>query len=539
MKKPTYLLLIAILFLAQCSTSETDPVQPVNDDPVVDDPVSEDPVQEIQIPTIETVAISEISKNSARTGGNITDDGGADITARGICWSLEAEPTLENDYTEDGTGLGSFESDLMDLKQGTTYYVRAYATNSEGTAYGNEVSFTTTTLPDKIFEGDLLLTTQTEVDDFGIQEYTEVNGKLTIQGITFTEIINLDGLENLRKVTGDFESLYNEEITDLGGLRNLQSVTGDFKIWGSFKLESFEGLSSLNEAGGLNIQGNRTLTDISALSGITELRFTSLVIFLNDALQSLNGLQNITSVEGGVSITSNDNLLNLDGLSSLQTIGAVLGISRNPSLENIDGLAELQSVEMNFEIFENETLESLNGINNLIECGNLYIHDNASLISVNGFNSLANINRVGGLDIDLNPSLLQINGFANLSTVSSDFRITTNTNLREINGFNNLEMAGIDLEISWNINLETLNTFNELTMVGADLVITSNNDLISFTGFEKLVQANTLEIRFNSSLTDLCGLSNIIDNGFSGNYSVNNNAFNPTQNDIEAGNCAQ
>jgi len=66
------------------------------------------------------------------------------VTVRGICWSMAHNPTLSDSYTTDGGGTGSFTSNLTGLTAGTTYFVRAYATNSMGTTYGNEVSFTTT-----------------------------------------------------------------------------------------------------------------------------------------------------------------------------------------------------------------------------------------------------------------------------------------------------------------------------------------------------------------------------------------------------------
>lgn len=97
------------------------------------------------IPTITTTAISNIKTNSADGAGNISSDGGASITARGIVWSASQNPTTANSKTTNGTGTGNFTSLITSLTENTTYYVRAYATNSNGTYYGNQVSFKTTT----------------------------------------------------------------------------------------------------------------------------------------------------------------------------------------------------------------------------------------------------------------------------------------------------------------------------------------------------------------------------------------------------------
>lgn len=94
--------------------------------------------------TLTTSAITGITQTTATGGGNITLDGGAPVTAYGICWSTSTNPTVAlTTKTSDGTGTGTFYSYLTGLTSNTTYYVRAYATNAVGTAYGSNVTFTT------------------------------------------------------------------------------------------------------------------------------------------------------------------------------------------------------------------------------------------------------------------------------------------------------------------------------------------------------------------------------------------------------------
>ncbi len=94
--------------------------------------------------TITTNSISAISQSSASCGGNISSDGNAAVTARGVCWSISQSPTILDSKSSNGTGIGAFTSSITGLTANTTYYVRAYATNSVGTAYGNQQTFTTT-----------------------------------------------------------------------------------------------------------------------------------------------------------------------------------------------------------------------------------------------------------------------------------------------------------------------------------------------------------------------------------------------------------
>lgn len=95
------------------------------------------------IPIITTAVITGITFNSAISGGNITSDGGGAITASGVCWSTAQNPTTADSKTTDGSATGSFTSNIINLTAITVYYIRAYATNSAGTAYGNQRSFLT------------------------------------------------------------------------------------------------------------------------------------------------------------------------------------------------------------------------------------------------------------------------------------------------------------------------------------------------------------------------------------------------------------
>ena len=100
-------------------------------------------LQNIELPTVTTAEVTDITQTTAVSGGNVTDDGGASVTARGVCWSKDPNPTIDNSFISNGNGTGSFTIEISGLTSATTYYVRAYATNSEGTSYGEQKSFTT------------------------------------------------------------------------------------------------------------------------------------------------------------------------------------------------------------------------------------------------------------------------------------------------------------------------------------------------------------------------------------------------------------
>jgi len=99
------------------------------------------------LPTVTTTVASSISSTGASTGGNVTADGGATVTARGVAYGTLQNPTISGPTTSNGTGTGTFTSTLSGLSPSTLYNVRAYATNSVGTAYGSQINFTTQAPP--------------------------------------------------------------------------------------------------------------------------------------------------------------------------------------------------------------------------------------------------------------------------------------------------------------------------------------------------------------------------------------------------------
>jgi uncharacterized protein (TIGR02145 family) len=112
------------------------------------------------LPRVTTATITAITESTATGGGNVTSDGGLTVTARGICWSISVNPTTANSHTTNGTGTGSFTGSLTSLSRNTRYYVKAYATNTAGTSYGDTISFyTLAELP------VLTTTTETSITD--------------------------------------------------------------------------------------------------------------------------------------------------------------------------------------------------------------------------------------------------------------------------------------------------------------------------------------------------------------------------------------
>ena len=96
-----------------------------------------------ELPSVSTGQVKQLSKSGCVVEANNNDNGGGTVSQKGVCWNTTGTPDTDDDKTEEGEGTGTFNSTVTGLTEGTTYYVRAYATNGAGTDYGSQVSFKT------------------------------------------------------------------------------------------------------------------------------------------------------------------------------------------------------------------------------------------------------------------------------------------------------------------------------------------------------------------------------------------------------------
>ncbi len=179
---------------------------------------SEDNTSEttVILPTVTTADVTSVNLNTATSGGNVTNDGGGQITSRGVCYATTANPTIEDEKTVESGTVGVYASSLTNLTASTQYYVRAYATNSAGTAYGASKTFTTIAIEiaiPTVTTNAVTAITQTSatvggnvtaaggaaITERGIcwaitQNPTTVNSKITASGTTGAFTGNLTGL---------------------------------------------------------------------------------------------------------------------------------------------------------------------------------------------------------------------------------------------------------------------------------------------------------------------------------------------------------
>jgi len=351
--------------------------------------------------------------------------------------------------------------------------------------------------------GDIYLTSQDEIDAFGQSGCQKIEGFLIITDDwdapdSVADIFDLSPLSSLIEITDYLNISNNNNIDNLNGLQNLQRVGG------------------------------------------------GMVIADNNGLVEINGFNNLESVKNRVLIEFHDNLERISGFNNLifdaeldsASSSFGLTIQFNNRLEEINGFNELQGTAGTFSIRDNINLTTINGFGNLETIGfDFYVVTNP-LSDINAFSSLET---VGGAFSLWGTNLTDLSMFNSLTTVGGRFWLDYNPLLQSFNGLNNLESTG-HIRIGYFEGQEILtdmSALNNLTSASS-LHMQGNPALTSLSGFENLVNSIfEINIYDNSNLSDFCALNGAVETTLSNNGSVVifNNAFNPSMEDFENGNC--
>ncbi|MGB3344424.1 MAG: hypothetical protein WBA61_10960 [Aequorivita sp.] len=338
-----------------------------------------------------------------------------------------------------------------------------------------------------VFEGNIHLKSQQEVDDFGLQQYTHVTGDLRI---------------------GEYQDSWSD-IEDLTPLRNLTTLDGNLILAFNGKLISTLGLENVFKVGGdLEVARNRVLERVEGLQKITSL--TGSILFLeNFALENLDGLNQITNVGENVTFYDTPKLKNLDWMVNITTIGGFLSIGYT-GINEVNGLSNLRSLATDLFLSHNPSLKNLDGLGNLsTNINHLNLRMNKSLTSIKG---IRNINVTGRVEIYSNKLLESLDGLQGIKNPS------------------NLSIGDTGI-----VNLEGL---NNLTSVKGDFSVGNNWNLKSLSGLDALNNIDGIfGVHTNYFLKDFCELRDFLTNGNVGSFEATGNSFNPSKQDIIDGNC--
>lgn len=527
----------------------------------------------IRVPEIETYQVYEITVFSVKMGGKILNQGDSDILEVGLVIGKSSEPSIENNFVKfisNANGSDEFITTVASLPEEiSTFYVKAYAINSQGVGYGNEVQFQT--LGNKTYEGSVKLSNQDDVNKFGANDYNTIKGSLTIEGsvvdlsplkeliiignyfnVERTSLLkNFKGLENLRKVgtifTNGSRVQNNQSLENFEGLENLDIINGDFYILNNPKMTSLYGLKNfigVNWGGALRIENCNNLI---SLEGLEKLEFLGgeLAIVNNPVLENISLLKNLEIVGEYIYIGANQSLKNLDGLETLKNID-FLTLAYNPSLTNINAIKDCESLSsikiegnrnlINFPVFNKiksinsieitfgSEIKNLSGLENLENIGSLKFFKS----NIQSLEGISHINKIGTLEIYECPKLNNLIGIENVQEIDNlsiqncinfnsleGFKLNTiddfalaQTNVTSLIGLESLRYVKEAFALGFNENLENTFGLENLEEI-KDLWINGNSKLNSINAFENLKNLNYLFVINNKSLKNLSGFNNL------------------------------
>jgi hypothetical protein len=315
---------------------------------------------------------------------------------------------------------------------------------------------------------------------------------------------NINALGNLRSIGGDLRIYSNPVLLSLTGLENLESVAGQLSIE-NLKIEDLSAFANLDTiTNRLYISSCPLLHD---LNGIENLRFLkSLHISNCDAIQSLIGLNAITTLTGNIEISNNAALVSISGLAALQQVDGMIIIKNNPLLQQMNAFRPLTSVG-GITLENNPQLTSLEYFQNLqLMTGGIIIKSMPGLTSFTGLHQLQSIQ--GSLDVSANDFLLSLNGMDQLNVIGGKLQLKDNNLLNSLNALDALDSIGGDFLLE-NCGLTELNGFISLRSIGGVLNVSRNPGLKSISGFDQMTKAGGLYIISNPVLSSFYGFSGL------------------------------
>lgn len=168
-------------------------------------------------PSLTTNGVTEITLSSAQSGGNIYNDGGEEVSERGVCWNTNGNPIYNDHKTSNGSGSGVFVSEISGLLPGQTYYVRAYARNSVGLSYGNQQMFTTLSAVPPTIHNDLTIQLSSNSATISVKLVSDGGSNISAKGIVWSKTVSSPDLNNNDGKTNDGSGFsdYTSTITGL------------------------------------------------------------------------------------------------------------------------------------------------------------------------------------------------------------------------------------------------------------------------------------------------------------------------------------
>ena len=443
----------------------------------------------------------------------------------------------------------------LEIKPNTTYDVRSAQVFIKDKNSTLSDTVQVTQAAKGTYTGDISFETEQDLIDFQTAGYTKVIGNIIVQynirtlqkldnllteidgnlTINCQSLTSLDGLYNLKKITGNFIT-WEACITSYEGIDKLTEIGGDFEVRLPYSLESFEGLESLETIGGnFKVIDKLALSSLSSFKGLSSLKSIGGDFEVNaksSSLASFEGLENLETIGGNFKVIAESSFKGLNGLKS---IGGDFEVNANSSLESFEGLESLETIGGNFKIIDNKSslnaLSSFKGLSSLKSIGGDFeVNANSSLNSLSSFGGLESLETIGGnfrVIAESDHSLRFLSSFKGLSglkSIGGDFEVNAKLfcfeYLASFEGLENLETIGGNFKVIAESSLKSLSSFkglSSLKSIGEDFEVNTNSSLNALESFEGLESLETIGGNFKiidnksslNALSSFKGLSSL------------------------------
>ncbi len=345
---------------------------------------------------------------------------------------------------------------------------------------------------ENVFEGDIVLTNQDEIDDFGSNNYTLVTGNVSIiydeNNPSGPEITSLLPLISIETISNDLLIQTLNDLENLDGLENIVNIFGNVSLVGSSSLLNINGISTANFNKLLFLQSLSALETFPEFNQITSLEILRVQSL---SIQELNSLNNLTEISLEISIGSNNMLETISGFQTLETVGGNFNLSGHDSLQTVNGFTSLSTIDGDISIVGN-LMPNIDFLQNIQTGRSIYIGGSTSneILNISGLQSLVSCKFLTLENIN-STSIESLQSFSEVESI----RITNCPNLTSLNGLENL---GPNLS-----QPSTIATFMQ-----------------------------------NENLTDFCAITNLVVSSPNITFTTIFNGFDPTEQDILSGNCS-
>jgi hypothetical protein len=353
---------------------------------------------------------------------------------------------------------------------------------------------------------DFIFTTQLQIDSFPINypNCSVIEGDLTISG---GEILNLEGLSQIRKVNGRFSVLNCSELLNLNGLERLHEIGKELYLLQNNSLINIDAFAGLFRVGkDIKIDSNISLQNVNGFIG---LRLVSkLEISSNLNLSNISGLSNLRKIDGDFSFILNPKVINFNEISNLQEISGGLTINACESLNSMNGFENIEKLPNGLLISSCDSLLDLSGLQNLNKVDKFCIIRDCKYLSK--FEGLESLNYVDSLQLINLSSIKNFEGLNSILTINGILDVSWNDSLESFQGLENIESLNGGLTVMHNRQLRSFDKLIGLKSIADGIYIMGNDLINNVKGLNNVVEfKGQIGIIENSNLQSLEGLENI------------------------------